>query len=324
MKKIFIPLYLFYCVKLFSFQVLEVPSEIGAGTRGASLGAQAIQIAALNENSDFFKINPVKVLPTENQCLLEENSLSFAKRIEKIGKVFDRVSAEVAGSVQHGFTLVLAGDHSTAAATIAGIKQAFPKKKLGVIWIDAHADIHTPYTTPSGNIHGMPVALALAQDNLEKKKNEVDERTSAFWNKLKGKKAHVLPSDLIYIAVRDTEPQENDLMRKLHIKNYSVGELRNKGILKSAQEILERLHRCDLIYVSFDVDSMDASLSKGTGTPSRGGLTNQEADLIIREIVKSPKVCCLEVAEVNPLLDRENKMAEMAFTILKNATETKN
>ncbi len=307
-------------------QILEVPNEIGAGTRGASLGAKAIQIAALNKKSDYFKKHPVKIVQVENDCLHEENTTPFAKQIAKMKCVYERVIREVNQSVNKGFTVVLAGDHSTGAATIAGIKQAFPKKRLGVVWIDAHADIHSPYTTPSGNMHGMPLAIALSQDNQEKQINEVDEETAAQWELMKqfgGAKPNVLPSDLVYMAVRDTEPPENELLRKHHIKNYSVGEIRNTGAAKVAKDTLERLRRCDLIYVSFDVDSMDSSLSKGTGTPSKGGLTNQEAEIIIRDLLKSPKTCCLEIAEVNPLLDRENKMAEMAFEILQNATEHK-
>src|SRR5690606_24710933 len=133
-----------------NIKIIEVRSEIGAGTRGASLGADAIKIAALDYMSSFFVNFPTEVVETENRLLYEPVESPYAKRIKGILTMYERVSAAVSNTLKSGlFPLVLAGDHSTAGGTIAGIRMAKPKSRLGVVWIDAHADMHTPYTTPS-------------------------------------------------------------------------------------------------------------------------------------------------------------------------------
>ncbi|NCW87939.1 MAG: arginase, partial [Chitinophagia bacterium] len=147
-------------------KLIEVPSEIGAGTRGASLGVEAIKIAALDFMSNFFIHFPSEKIQTENRLLHEPIESPYAKRIKGMHTMYERVSKSVADTIKNNFfPVVLSGDHATSGATIAGIRIAKPKSKLGVIWIDAHADLHTPYTTPSGNMHGMPMAISLGIDN---------------------------------------------------------------------------------------------------------------------------------------------------------------
>src|SRR3954465_8158819 len=151
-----------------NIKLIEVPSEIGAGTRGASLGIEAIKIAALDFMSNFFIHFPSEKIPVENKLLYEPIESPYAKRINGIVSMYDKVSKAVCDTMKGSFfPVVLSGDHSISGASIAGIKMARPKGKLGVIWIDAHADLHTPYTTPSGKSFGMPLATALAEDNLE-------------------------------------------------------------------------------------------------------------------------------------------------------------
>jgi arginase len=217
------------------------------------------------------------------------------------------------------FPLMLAGDHSTAYGTMAGIKKAFPKKRLGVIWIDAHADIHTPYTTPSGNMHGMPLAMATGLDNLECKVNDPKGETIDYWEEIKnvgfgGPK--IYPEDIVYIAVRDFEKPENYLMNKYNINFIETEDVKKAGPVSVAQKTLQMLDHCDLIYVSFDVDSIDSRVSTGTGTPVPNGLTVEEAKALNVALCKDPKVCAWEIVEVNPTLDTENRMAESAFEIL--------
>src|SRR5690606_9446325 len=150
-----------------NIKIIEVRSEIGAGTRGASLGVDAIKVAALDFMSSFFVNFPTENLETENRLLYEPVASPYAKRIKGVHTMYERVASSVEKTLKSGlFPLVLAGDHSTAGGTIAGIKMAKPKSRLGVVWVDAHADMHTPYTTPSGNMHGMPLAAALGFDNL--------------------------------------------------------------------------------------------------------------------------------------------------------------
>jgi arginase len=307
-----------------NLKIIEVKSEIGAGTRGASLGVDAIKIAALDFGSRYFKQHNTIEVPNENHLLLESAGSSNAKRISGILTMYERVSDEVAKTLKSGeFPIVLAGDHSTAGGTIAGIKLAYPKKKLGVIWIDAHADIHTPYTTPSGNMHGMPLAVSLAEDNIESKVNKPDQETLNYWFQLKnvgGVSPKITYNDLVYINVRDTEKQEDYLLKKYGVKNFTTAEIRRKGVEKVAIEALSLIDHCDIIYVSFDVDTMDASISKGTGTPVPNGITEKEAGNLVARLVQSEKVCCFEMVEVNPTLDKENLMAENAFEILVRAT----
>src|SRR5690606_16979681 len=147
-------------------KLIEVRSELGAGTRGASMGVDAIKIAALDFGSRYFKQYASVEVETENHLLFESSGSPYAKRISGVLTMCERVAEEVHKVIDaQQFPLVLAGDHSTAAGTIAGIRMAYPKKRLGVIWIDAHADVHSPYTSPSGNMHGMPVAISLDEDN---------------------------------------------------------------------------------------------------------------------------------------------------------------
>lgn len=306
--------------------LIENSSEIGAGTRGASLGIEALRVASLNTKSDYFKKYKLSKIDSQNHYLLEDSDTENALRIEGIEKVFKSISSRVSESLSSNkFPLILAGDHSSAGGTIAGIKMANPEARLGVVWIDAHGDLHTPYTTPSGNVHGMPLATALAEDNLENKINDPSEKAIKHWENLKslgGMSPKILPEDLIFVAVRDTEAPEDRVMDKLDITNYTVRDVREKGMEAIANESLEKLSDCDLIYVSFDVDSMDCDLvSYGTGTPVEDGLTEQEAGQLINYLLLDKKVCCLEVVEINPCLDnKQNRMAETAFRILEKAT----
>jgi arginase len=232
----------------------------------------------------------------------------------------ERVCLEVYETIfDDCFPLVMAGDHSTAYGTIAGIKKAWPKKRLGVIWIDAHADLHSPFTTPSGNMHGMALAMACGIDNLECKVNDPKGETLDYWEELKnvgGPGPKILPEDIVFIAVRDFEKAENYLINKNNINFIDVEEVKKSSPAVAARKALNMLDHCDLIYVSFDVDSMDSRISSGTGTPVPNGLAVDEARALNEELAKDPKVCAWEICEVNPTLDTENRMAESAFEVL--------
>ena len=306
-----------------NIKLIEVPSEIGAGTRGASLGIDAIKIAALDFMSNFFIHFPSEKIPVENKLLYEPIESPYAKRIKGIVSVYDKVSKAVADCLKSNFfPVVLSGDHTIAGATIAGIKVAKPKSKLGVIWIDAHADLHTPYTTPSGNMHGMPLAITINDDNKESAVHELDPETVKHWNYLKqiGKIApKVLPEDIVYISLRDYEKEEKHLIDKYGMKVITTKEVRSKGPENIVRSVIRYLSDCSDIYVSFDVDSLDSSISKGTGTPVNYGLKEREAEDLISKFMQNRKVCCFEITEVNPTLDKENLMAEIAFNILQRS-----
>jgi len=309
-------------------KVIKNRSDIGAGTRGSDMGIDAIEIAAINIKSDFFSRYEYVDVETENEAVYNKQKTPFAKRIGKVLTVCTRLSDAVRSSLlANEFPLVLSGDHSSALGTISGIKTAFPDKRLGVVWIDAHADIHSPHTSPSGNIHGMPLAAALADDNMDRKINDIVPETHENWEGMKnigGISPKVLHSDVVYFGVRDTEEPEEYTIAKNGIKNYRVDEVRYRGMETCMTETLEKLKDCDLIYISFDVDSMDCDLiSKGTGTPVSKGFDEEEIKQIINSIIASGKVACVEVVEVNPCLDNKgNVMAETAFDVLQDFTKT--
>ncbi len=306
-----------------NIKLIEVPSEIGAGTRGASLGIDAIKIAALDFMSNFFIHFPSEKIPHENKLLYEPIESPYAKRIKGITTLYERVSKAVSDSMKNNFfPVVLSGDHSIAGATITGIRMAKPKSRLGVIWIDAHADLHTPYTTPSGNVHGMPLAVAINEDNDEYAVHELDDETRKYWNLLKtmGKiSPKVLPEDIVFISLRDYEKEERHLIEKYGMKVITTNEVRRKGAENVVRSVIRYLGDCTDIYVSFDVDSLDSSISKGTGTPVSNGLREREAEDLISKFMQNRKICCFEIAEVNPTLDKENLMSEIAFNILQRS-----
>ncbi|ACU63697.1 arginase [Chitinophaga pinensis] len=306
-----------------NIKIIEVKSEIGAGTRGASLGVEAIKIAALDFMSNFFVHFPTEAIETENKLLFEPIESPYAKRIKGTLTLYERISKSICETVKtNWFPVVLSGDHSTAGATIAGLKMARPKAKLGAIWIDAHADLHTPYTTPSGNMHGMPVAISIAEDNLECKVHDVDANTIKTWDALKnlgGIAPKILPEDIVFISLRDYEKEEEHLIKSYGMKVISTNEVRRKGPEQVARSVFRYLSDCEYIYVSFDVDSLDSSISKGTGTPVTNGLREREVEDLISKFMQHRKVCCFEITEVNPTLDKENLMAEIAFNILQRS-----
>jgi arginase len=303
-----------------SVKLIEVKSEVGAGTRGASLGIDAIKIASMDFRSTFFKKYRTMSIPDDNAALYGEVGSRYARRIKSILKMYERIAAGVRDALKDGkFPIILAGDHSNAAGTIAGIKMAYPDSTIGVIWIDAHADMHTPYTTPSGNMHGMPLAVSLGEDNIENKVNTLDYETIEIWEMLKnvgGISPKVEYRDLLFIALRDFEEQEAYLLKKNKVKIVTTTEFKKTGVTKICREAIRYLSHCDKIYISFDVDALDPSISRGTGTPVKGGINEREAADIILDLIQNERVCCLEFTEVNPTLDSENVMAETVFEIL--------
>lgn len=305
-----------------TIKIIKNRSDIGAGTRGADMGIDAIEIAAINANNDYFNRMDYEDVATENESIYRKVRNSFAKRIGHVAEQCGRVSDAVTGCLrENGFPIILSGDHSSALGSISGIKAAFPEKQLGVVWIDAHADLHSPYTSPTGNVHGMPLGAALAKDNVENKINEVGPKTAKLWNTMKNMGVpgmKIRPEHLVYFGVRDTEAPEEDQMSRLGIKNYTVAEVRYRGMAACMEETVKKLSGCDMIYISFDVDSMDCDLiSYGTGTPVPKGFDQHEIIAVINRLIETRKVVGIEIAEVNPLLDtRGNVMAETAFEVL--------
>jgi arginase len=273
--------------------------------------------------SNFFVHFPSEKIEAPNELLFEPIHSPYAKRIHGVLAMNERIAKAVCESIKSNFfPVVLSGDHSNAGGTIAGIKMAKPKSKLGVIWIDAHADLHTPYTTPSGNMHGMPLSAAIADDNRESRTHELDAKTAQLWDQLKsiGKiPQKVLPEDVVFISLRDFEKEEKHLIEKHGMKVITTSEVRRIGAENVSRKVIRYLSDCTDIYVSFDVDSLDSAISKGTGTPVSNGLKEREAEDLISKFMQNRKICCFEITEVNPTLDKENLMAEIAFNILQRS-----
>lgn len=312
-------------MKVDKLKIVKIKSELGAGTRGASLGPDALLIADVTQaSSDLWQLPAVDV-EVYNQFLTGKLMFSYAKHITTIARIYENVASTVEKVVLEGHhPFILSGDHSSAGGTIAGLRNAFPDKRIGVIWIDAHADLHTPYTTPSGNLHGMPLATALGIDNQEDRVNNPSQFEVEAWEKLKhaGSKGicpKLLPQDLLFIDIRDLEQQEWNIIQRMGIKHFSPPKRKELGIANVLDETIRYFKDHDYVYVSFDVDSLDINVSKGTGTPVPGGLSVDDAMYLWKYLFNWEKTIAFEVTEINPLLDRENLMAESVLEIIRQA-----
>jgi arginase len=319
--------------RLTSVSLVEVDCDLGAGKPGAGAGIELLK-NAVQRQQELRRLSErlIQEIDDQQRPSARASDISggsrtpHARHITTIAQVMADAADLVAGTLEKGcFPIVLAGDHSTAAATIAGIRRAHPGERLGVIWIDAHADIHSPFTTPSGNMHGMPLAIAAAHDNLAEAINDPDAITRQLWRQLQAlggsEKPAIALGDLIYIAVRDTEPAEDVTLASHAIPVISTEQVRREGAEAVARRCLEHLTDVDRIYVSFDVDALDSTICKGTGTPVPGGLWADEAEAILRQLLADPRVCCWEICEINPHLDTLNTLAEVSLGIFKGGLE---
>lgn len=306
---------------------IEVKSELGAGTRGASLGPDALKMASLEYPGYFFGKFKRKEIRDSSRLLYKNPIRSYAKRIRGIVEIFRKLTRSIAEELHDNkFPVVLSGDHSSAGGTIAGIRVAYPDKRLGVIWIDAHADLHSPFTTPSGNVHGMPVAVSLGIDNLPDAQNRLEnDHTVEYWETLKnmgGIAPKIYPQDLVYIGLRDMEKPEENYIRANKIKVVTVQDIRRGKIKEIAGQVRKYLAHCDILYISFDVDVLDSSIVKGTGTPVANGLSLSEVKKLLDNLCKDKRLVCFEITEINPLLDTNNQTARLVFPVFKSAVMT--
>lgn len=282
--------------------------DLGAGRRGVDMGPSAIRIAGVSDKLRAlgYKVIDAGDIPIQNAEIQEIEDIKLPYR-DEIANACSILASEVEAALDRGeFPLVLGGDHSMAIGTIAGIAQHCREngKRLGVIWIDAHADINVPETSPSGNIHGMPVAVSLGIG--------IPELTS-----IGGKEPKLLPEQLIYIGLRSVDEGERVLIKKLGIEAHTMADLDKKGTFQVITKAIATLsEKVDHLHVSFDLDSVDPSIASGVGTPVPGGLTYREAHLIMEAIADTGYMSSMEVAEVNPILDVRNSSAEFAAELI--------
>ncbi|NUM31526.1 MAG: arginase [Bacteroidetes bacterium] len=303
-------------------EIILLCSEFGCGKRGASLGPEAVMIEDFERKGNFFKNNSISIVKEQYSESDNSSKYNWAKNIDKISKYLSKVVKTIEKSIaENHFPLIISGDHSNAIGSVSAIKNSYYNKRIGVIWIDAHADLHSPHTTPSGNLHGMALGALLGDNDVSEKEREININTQNLWNKLLklGSKSiypKILPQDLVFIGLRDYEQAEINKIVKNNIKYFSPENLKQIGIKSIAHETIEYLKNCDLIYISFDVDSLDPKESEGTGTPAQNGLTLLQAKQLMQILCKSPKLVAIEFTEINPLADTKNKMAKNVLEII--------
>lgn len=322
-----------YLYQNFKYQVLKKRNQItfvknradyGAGTRGSHLGVDALEVAANNAGSSLIYSYPSVEIGGKDRSCYTRPTLKHAKYANEILNQCELLKQELISvynqKKNEALPIILSGDHAYATGTIAGITTAHPHHRLAMVWIDAHGDLHTPYTTPTGNVHGMSLAASLGIDNKECASNKLDEETTTMWQKFKSITPHtarIAPADIFYFGLRDTEPCEDRLISTHQIQTHSVEALA-VDIDNCMKKAIDSLSQYDAVYISLDVDSMDPDIvSYGTGTPVKNGLTPAQVQTIVTLLAKHTNIICLEIVEINPTLDnRQNTMAETAFGIL--------
>jgi arginase len=303
------------------FRLITAESDFGAGKSGAALGPQAVleELKKLEFNNiDIY--NYVCMEP--RNVNINDEVTPFGKNIEIISDFQNRAWRSVSETLQLGkIPFILSGDHSSANALISGVKDYYANSRIGVIWIDAHADLHSPYTTPSGNIHGMPIAALMGDDHREMAKNDPKEITKKLWEDMKrlGRR-RIIPKiqaqDLVFIALRSTEAEEEKIIAKENIKAFRPNDIEELGIERVLNQTLHHLRNCEFVYVSFDVDSLDSSISVGTGTPEPNGLNLEQAQFLLRNLLLLPNIAGFEITEVNPKLDTDRPMHKIIAKLI--------
>jgi arginase len=306
-------------VRSTAIHVIGVPLDHGAGRRGVNMGPSAMRIAGLHDKLrglgyEITDHGDLFVRAPETESVGPPN----AKYLPLITDVCERLCFLVEEVMaQQGFPVVLGGDHSIAIGTISGIAATLHERsgntspsgppRLGVIWFDAHGDINRPDTSPSGNIHGMPVACLLGQGPVE---------LSAIG--YPGPK--VAPATFCQIGLRDIDAREKRLLRESGIHTYTMADIDRRGLAPIIEEAIAiATADTDLLHCSFDIDSVDPRVAPGTGTPKLGGLTYREAHLALEMIAESGRLTSLEMVEVNPALDHENRTAGLAVELIGSA-----
>jgi arginase len=289
-------------------RLIGFPSDLGAGRRGVDMGPSALRIAGIAAvlESLGHRVSDDGDVPVRGQEVQRITNPKL-KYLPEIVRASRMLAARVANALYDGaFPIVLGGDHSLGIGSVAGVSAYCREqgKRLGVIWIDAHADMNTPETTPSGNIHGMPLAVSMGfgSDRLVT---------------IAGFTPKVAPEHVALVGIRSVDPGERELIATLPMLVYPMPEIDKRGIHTVIAEVLDRFRRTvDHVHVSFDLDSVDPSLAPGVGTPVSGGLTFREAHLAMEILAESGMVGSLDVAEVNPILDVRNATAIFATEIV--------
>lgn len=291
--------------------VNNVQLDLGAGRRGTDMGPSAMYVAGLISRLERLG-HEVTSVQSIGHTMIEasEEGDSQARFARAIGLVCAELKHNVAQQLQDGyFPLTLGGDHSQAIGSVAGAA-AYMKsqgKELGVLWFDAHADLNTPRTSPSGNIHGMPLAVLIGEGHPE-------------LVKLIGDKPALLAENVVVFGARDVDPFEAEFARTKGVRIYSMSEIDYRGMRVCLDEAIAKVrHNTGGIHLSLDLDGVDPSQAPGVGTPVPGGLTLRESHLFCERLSAFEQLISMEMVELNPTLDTENKTAGLAVWLIESA-----
>ncbi|MGB2867990.1 MAG: arginase [Bacteroidota bacterium] len=289
--------------------IVGVPMDLGAGRRGVDMGPSAIRIAGVADRlrglgHTVIDEGDIPVKAPELQRIRNDK----LRYLPEIVRACTLLSGKVE-KIAHdgGFPLVLGGDHSVAIGTIGGLAAHCKRtgKTLGVLWIDAHGDLNTDQTSPSGNIHGMPLAASIGLGAIE--------LTSVGGDFVK-----VEPKNVVLLATRDLDEGERGHIKKHGVNIFTMEQVDKDGMSVIVTKALRKLNHVDYLHVSFDLDAIDPSVAPGVGTPVKGGLDYREAHLIMEELSESGRMSSLEMVEVNPILDNRNQSAEFAVELIQS------
>lgn len=287
--------------------IIGVPIDLGADRRGVDMGPSAIRYAHLQQELEKLGYEVVDKgnveVPIAEMCAVTDPRLKYLDCIIPMSR---RVAGAVATSLQAGhLPVVLGGDHSLSLGSIRG---AARQRKIGVLWVDAHADFNTPETTPSGNIHGMPLAALCGLG---------DPQLVQLWDE---STPVVDPAHVVVIGARDLDDGEKRNLSRAGVMVVSMEQVDRHGLVASMEKAIERVTRdVDGIYLSFDMDVMDPRHAPGVGTPVTGGLTYREAHLICELVAETGKLVGMDVVEVNSILDVQNQTALLAVEFILSA-----
>jgi arginase len=291
--------------------VLGVPMDLGSGRRGVDMGPSAIRIAGVETALRELGHTVVDEgdIPIKNMEELKVGDVR-ARYLTEIARASAVASKKVERIVRKGhFPLVLGGDHSIAVGTLSAIAAvARPQgKKVGLLWVDAHGDINTPDTSPSGNIHGMPVAALLGFGPPE-------------LTGIGGRAHKVEPRNVALIGIRSLDEGEKRRLKETGVQVHTMSDIDRHGIHRAMKKALTRItDGTDYVHVSFDLDAVDPTVAPGVGTPVKGGLDYREAHLIMELLHDSGVMTSLEMVEVNPILDQGNASATFAVELVQSA-----
>jgi arginase len=292
--------------------VLGVPLDLGASRRGVDMGPSAMRVAGLEARLEALGHQVtdggnIRVEIAETQNVGNAN----ARFLQQIADTCTRTAEAVVQSLEGGMTpLVLGGDHSLAAGTVSGVAEFYRRRsqKIGVIWIDAHSDINTPETSPSGNVHGMPLAALLGLGA----NSGLDPLSHIF-----GYAPKIAPENTVLIGVRDIDAAERENIRRAGVAQvYTMRDIDERGMRTVMEEALRTADNGTAGYhVSLDMDWIDPEDAPGVGTPVRGGVTYREAHLAMEILADHGRLLSFEIVEVNPVIDEHNRTADLAVEL---------